>query len=179
MGKPAPRRGKKKAKAGAQQDARSEPLQDAAAQAEEAAAQTEEIAVPAEEIATEIGAPVAETEGAPAEASIVEFIANPPAVSVDVVPVNLQTIATAYGDYTRRSLERAWTFLGKLASARSPVEAFEIQMAFAKEACETFVAESQKISDLHGELAKQRVLNFEGFVARITQTTFELRATRH
>jgi hypothetical protein len=185
-GKPAPRRGKKKAKAGAQQDARTEPLRDVAAQAEEAAAQTEEIAAQAEEIAvqaeeivTEISAPVAETDGAPAKTSFVEVIASPPAVSVDVVPVNLQTIANAYGDYTRRSLERAWTFLGKLASARSPVEAFELQMAFAKEACETFVAESQKISDLHGELAKQKVLNFEGFVARITQTTFELHATRH
>src|SRR5262245_12564128 len=146
VGKTAPRRGKKKAKAGAQQGAPTEPLRDAAEQAEEAAAQVEEIAAQSEEIATEISVPVAEPEGAPAEASTVEVIARPPAVAVDVVvPVNVQTIADAYGDCTRRSLERAWTFLGKLASARSPVEAFELQMAFAREACETFVAESQKI----------------------------------
>jgi hypothetical protein len=186
MGKPGQRRGKKKAKAGAQQGVRTEPLRDAAAQAEEAAAQaeeaaaqTEEIAAPTEEIAMEISAPVAETQGAAAEASAVEVIASPPVVSVAVVPVSVQAIANAYGDYTRRSLEQAWTFLGKLASARSPAEAFELQMAFAKEACETFIAESQKISDLHGELAKQRVLNFEGFVAKVTHTTFVLHATRH
>ena len=114
----------------------------------------------------------------PTEVSVSEA-EDVPAASMELVPVSVQSIADAYGDYTRRSLERAWTFLGKLASARSPVEAFELQMEFAREACETFVAESRKISDLHGELAKQRVLNLEGFVARITQTTFELHATRH
>ncbi|WFU44863.1 phasin family protein [Bradyrhizobium sp. CB82] len=105
--------------------------------------------------------------------------ANPPAASMELVPVSVQSIADAYGDYTRRSLEHAWSFLGKLASARSPAEAFELQMEFAKQACETFVAETQKIADLNSQLVKQRVVNFEGFVARITQTTLEVRATRH
>ncbi|MGY8662258.1 phasin family protein [Bradyrhizobium sp. UFLA05-109] len=102
-----------------------------------------------------------------------------PAASMELVPVGVRAIADAYGDYTRRSLEHAWAFVGKLASARSPAEAFALQMEFAKQACENFVAETQKIADLHEQLVKQRVVNFEGFVARITQTTLEVRATRH
>ncbi|GLR90433.1 hypothetical protein GCM10007857_71480 [Bradyrhizobium iriomotense] len=112
------------------------------------------------------------------EVSAIET-ANAPAASMELVPVNVQAIAEAYGDYTRKSLEHAWSFIGKLASARSPAEALELQMEFARQACETFIAETQKIADLQSQLVKQRVGNFEGFVARITQTTLEVRATRH
>jgi phasin family protein len=112
------------------------------------------------------------------DVSVIET-ANVPAASMELVPVSIQSIADAYGDYTKRSLEHAWSFVGKLASARTPTEAFELQMEFAKQAYETFVAETQKIADLHGQLVKQRVGNFEGLVARITQTTLEVRATRH
>ncbi|MGV7217170.1 phasin family protein [Bradyrhizobium sp. UFLA05-112] len=105
--------------------------------------------------------------------------ADVPAASMELVPVSLQAITDAYGDYTRRSFEHAWSFVGKLASASSPAEAFELQMEFAKQAYDSFVAESQKIAGLHEQLVKQRVVNFEGFVARITQTTLEVRATRH
>jgi hypothetical protein len=125
------------------------------------------------ETSADISVRVPSIETLPAEA------ASAPVISTELVPVSVQTIADAYSDYTRTSLERAWTFLGKLASARSPAEAFEFQMEFAKQACESFVAESQKIAELHGQLAKQRAVHLEGFVARITQTTFELRATRH
>lgn len=98
---------------------------------------------------------------------------------VELAPVDIQTIADAYSDYTRNSLEHAWTFLGKLATTRSPAEAFELQMEFAKQAYQSFVAGSQKIADMHGQMAMLRVTHFEGFVARLTQTTFEIRATRH
>jgi hypothetical protein len=60
---------------------------------------------------------------------------------------------------------------------RSFDKAFEVQTEFAKQAFETFLAESRKIHELHSELARQRVVHLEGFVARITQTTFVLRAT--
>lgn len=126
-----------------------------------------------------VSAPLAPTEEVLGEASATETPAGVPAVSTDLFPVSPQTVADAYAGYTRKSLEHLWTFFGKLAAARSPTEAFELQMQFAKEACETFVAESQRISDLQSELAKQRVMHFEGFVAKVTQTTFELHATRH
>ena len=92
---------------------------------------------------------------------------------------SLATIANAYGAYTGKSVQLTWSFLEKLAAVRSLDKAFEVQTEFAKQAFETFFAESRKIHELHSELARQRVVHLEGFVARITQTTFVLRATRH
>ena len=90
---------------------------------------------------------------------------------------SLATIGNAYGAYTGKSVELAWSFLEKLAAVRSLDKAFEVQTEFAKQVFETFLAESLKIHELHSELVRQRVVHLEGFVARITQTTFVLRAT--
>jgi len=108
-----------------------------------------------------------------------EIAASAPVAPVEPSQASAQAIADAYSDYTRTSLEHAWNFLGKLAAARSPVEAFELQMEYAKQVCGSLIAESQKIAELHGQLTRQRVMHFEGFVAKLTQTTLEIRATRH
>ncbi|WP_445221996.1 phasin family protein [Bradyrhizobium sp. Pa8] len=128
----------------------------------------------------EISAQVPSAAALPGEASGMEIAASAPVTSVEPSHASsTQAIAAAYSDYTRTSLEHAWAFLGKLATARSPVEAFELQMEYAKQVCDSFVAESQKIAELHEQLTRQRVMHFEGFVARLTQTTLEIRATRH
>lgn len=79
-------------------------------------------------------------------------IAAPPA---DASPIGFQTIATAYSDYTRKSLEEARCFVEKLSGVRSLDKALEIQAEFAKRAYETFVADSQKIRELYTDLARQ------------------------
>ena len=89
-------------------------------------------------------------EAAPAE--------EPPAESAkpaDTAPVGLQTIATAYRDYTRKSIQDAQSYVEKLSGARSLDKAMEVQTEFAKQAYETFAADSQKIRDLYGEYFKQ------------------------
>ena len=45
-------------------------------------------------------------------------------------------------------------------------KAIEVQTEFAKSAYETFVAESQKISELYADLARQSCKPFEGFAAK-------------
>jgi hypothetical protein len=85
--------------------------------------------------------------------------------STETVPVSYQTIANAYCNYTLRSLDQARCFFEKLAAARSPDKALELQTEFARHAYEGFAAESQKIHELHGELAKQRVKRWEDFFA--------------
>ncbi|WP_246709001.1 MULTISPECIES: phasin family protein [Bradyrhizobium] len=130
---------------------------------------------PSRPISAEIPSAVA----LPDEASGMQIAASPPVAPVEPLEASTQAIADAYSDYVRTSLEQAWNFLGKLATARSPVEAFELQMAYAKQACDSFVAESQKITELHEQLTRQRVMHLEGFVARLTQTTLEIRALRH
>lgn len=132
-----------------------------------------------QETSREISAQVPSPAALPGEAPGMEIAASAPVAPVEPSQASTQAIADAYSDYTRTSLEHAWTFLGKLATARSPVEAFALQMDYAKQVCESLIAESQKIAELHGQLTRQRVVHFEGFVARLTQTTLEIRATRH
>lgn len=77
------------------------------------------------------------------------------APSADTSPIGLQTIATAYRDYTRKSFADAQSFFEKLSGARSLDKAFEAQTEFAKQAYETFMADSWRIRALYGELVRQ------------------------
>ena len=88
----------------------------------------------------------------------------------DSFPVSIQTIANAYSDYTRKSLEETTSFVEKLAGVRSLDKAIEIQAEFARQAYETFVAESQRICALYSELAKQVFKPFAGLLARTTHS---------
>jgi hypothetical protein len=90
------------------------------------------------------------TEAAPADAPAADE--PKPAESS---PVGLQTIATAYRDYTRKSLEDAQSYVEKLSSVRSLDKAVEVQTEFAKQAYETFAADSRKICGLYGEYFRQ------------------------
>ena len=79
-------------------------------------------------------------------------------------PVSLQTIANAYGDYTRRSLEETRSFVEKLKGAKSLDKAVEVQTEFAHHAFEIFVAESRKIYGLHKEFARQTLKPLESLI---------------
>src|ERR1700730_34671 len=56
----------------------------------------------------------------------------------------LQAIATAYGDYTKKSFEDTRSYVEKLSGVKSLDKAIEAQTEYAKSAYETFVADSQK-----------------------------------
>ena len=91
-------------------------------------------------------------------------------VSASAFPAGFQAIATAYGDYTKKSFEDTKSFVEKLSGVKSFDKVVEIQTEFAKSAFETFVAESQKIGALYGDLAKQSYKPFAGFVAKMAPT---------
>ena len=80
----------------------------------------------------------------------------------------LQAIASAYGDYTKKSFEDTKSFVEKLSGVKSLEKALEVQTEFAKSAYETFVAESQKIAGLYTDLAKTTYKPLEGLVAKFT-----------
>ena len=88
----------------------------------------------------------------------------------DNFPVSIQTIANAYSDYTRKSLEETTSFVEKLTGVRSLDKAIEIQAEFARQAYETFVAESQRICGLYSELARQIFKPFAGLLAKATHS---------
>jgi len=95
-------------------------------------------------------------------APLADAVANKPAApagtlqavpSPAAAPVGgVQAIADAYRDYTRKSLEDAQSFAEKLSTARSLEKAVEAQAEFARQACETFAANSRKLRELHREL---------------------------
>jgi hypothetical protein len=85
-------------------------------------------------------------------------------------PESFQALATAYGDYTKKSFEDTKSFVEKLSGVRSFDKAFEIQTEFAKSAFETFVTESQKIGAMYTDLAKQSYKPFGGFVTKAIST---------
>jgi hypothetical protein len=83
--------------------------------------------------------------------------------------ISIQTIANAYGDYTRKSCQETMSFVEKLMDVRSFDKAIEVQTEFAKQAYADFVAESQRICELYSELAKQIFRPWEGFAAKVTR----------
>jgi hypothetical protein len=88
------------------------------------------------------------------------------AASANTLQGGFQAIATAYGDYAKKSFDDGKSFVEKLAGVKSLDKAIEVQTEYAKSAYETFVAESQKIAGLYGDLAKQSYKPFEGLVAK-------------
>jgi phasin family protein len=80
----------------------------------------------------------------------------------------VQAIATAYGDYAKKSFEDTKSFAEKLSGVKSLDKALEAQSEYAKSAYETFVAESQKIAGLYSDLAKQTFKPLEGLAAKFT-----------
>jgi hypothetical protein len=89
------------------------------------------------------------------------------AASANGFPAGFQAIAAAYGDYTKKSFEDTRSFVEKLSGVKSFDKVIEIQTEFAKSAFETFVSESQKISALYGELARQSYKPISGLVAKM------------
>jgi hypothetical protein len=109
-------------------------------------------------------ATVASMEAESTEVAAVASAEIAQSASAEAAPVSYQTIANAYGDLTRRSLDQTTSFFEKFWGVRSLDKVFDLQTEFARQAYDSFVAESQRIRDLHRELAKQRLERWEGFV---------------
>jgi len=69
----------------------------------------------------------------------------------------LQAIASAYGDYTKKSFEDVRSYVEKLSGVKSLDKVLEAQNDFARSSYETFAAESQKIAGLYNDLTKTMV----------------------
>ena len=78
----------------------------------------------------------------------------------------IQAIATAYGDYSKKSYEDTKSYVEKLSGVKSLDKAIEVQTEYAKSAYESFVAESQKIAGLYTDLVKQACKPLEGMVGK-------------
>ena len=122
--------------------------------------------LPAEPVSAEpVSAEPVSVESVSAEPVSAESASAEP-VSAELTPVSLQTIANAYRDYTRKSIEEFGSFVEQLSGVRSLDKAMTVQSEFVKRAYETSVAESQKICELHNKLAKQTLQPFQGLMGK-------------
>ena len=135
------------------------------------------LAKPAPVEPTPVEAALAESvsaEPSPAQPVSAQPVSAKPASAepspAEPAPVSLQTIANAYRDYTRKSLEEFGSFVEQLSSVRSIDKAMMVQSEFVKRAYETSVAESQKICELHNRLAKQTLDPFKGLTGKAPAT---------
>jgi phasin family protein len=96
--------------------------------------------------------------------------ADPPSIEAatpaDDYPVSVQTIANAYVDYARKSLQESTSLAGKLMGVRSFDNAIEVQTEFTRQALANFVAESQKLYELYGKLATQLFRPWQGLAPK-------------
>ena len=126
--------------------------------------------LPAEPVSAEpVSAESVSVESVSVEPVSAESASAEPA-SAELTPVSLQTIANAYRDYTKKSLEEFGSFVEQLSGVRSLDKAMTVQSEFVKRAYETSVAESQKICELHNRLAKQTLDPFKGVTTKTPAT---------
>lgn len=97
-----------------------------------------------------------------------EFIASA-MKSVSALTQGLQTIANEAADYSKKSFEESSVLIEKLASIKSPEQAFETQSVFSKKAYEAFVAQATKFGELYADLAKEAYKPYETAVAKVTK----------
>jgi Phasin protein len=125
--------------------------------------------VPAIEMVADV--PAIETPEA-VEAPLVGEVLPPVATSGGMAEpadvISLQTIANAYADYTRTSLQESRSFVEKFIAVRSFDKAIELQSEFARQAYANFIAESQKICGLYSRWARQVLRPWEAAAVKLT-----------
>jgi hypothetical protein len=128
------------------------------------------MADPAPVVSEAIDAAVASADTRPPDAVAPDLPPTTAPSPAEAGPVSLQTIANAYRDYTRKSFEEIGSYFEQLTGARSLDKAMKVQTEFVTRAYETSVAESQRICELHNQLAKQAFQPFQGLVGKAPET---------
>ncbi|WP_407527677.1 phasin family protein [Methylobacterium oryzisoli] len=78
-----------------------------------------------------------------------------------------QAIAVETTDFAKQSFEQASATLEKLAGVRSLDKALEIQTEYLKTSYERLLAQSNKMAELYGSLAKEMLKPYEAFTAKV------------
>jgi phasin family protein len=86
--------------------------------------------------------------------------------SAHTFATSVQAIATAHADYAKKAMQDGSEFISKLTSIKEPAMVMEVQSEYAKNAYETFVAESKKISELYADLFKQTTKPLKDLIAK-------------
>ena len=86
--------------------------------------------------------------------------------SAHTFATSLQTVASAHAEFAKRLMQQGSEFISQLTSVKEPAKLIELQSEYAKNAYETFVAETKRITELYSDLFKQTTKPFEDLVAK-------------
>jgi len=79
---------------------------------------------------------------------------------------SLQAVTNAHADFAKKLMQHGSEFISQLTSIKEPAKLIELQSEYAKNAYETFVAETKKISELYSDLFKQTTKPFENLMEK-------------
>ncbi|MDC7785851.1 phasin family protein [Rhodoplanes sp. TEM] len=92
--------------------------------------------------------------------------------SFGAVSQSMQAIAAETADYSKKTFEHGAEVLEKILGAKSLDKAVELQSDYLKASYESFIAQSNKMSELYADLAKEIYKPFEGLVGKFPATPF-------
>jgi hypothetical protein len=87
--------------------------------------------------------------------------------SVDLISKGVQAIAGGAADYSKRSMEQGAKALEKMLSAHSLEKVMEVQSDYIKATYESFIAESNRVSELCADIAKEVCRPFEAYAGKM------------
>lgn len=82
--------------------------------------------------------------------------------SATAVTKGMQTIAAECADYSRKAFEHGAQTFEKVAAVSSVEKALEIQQAYAREFCDAYLGQVNKLGELYMATAKEAYRPFEG-----------------
>jgi len=87
--------------------------------------------------------------------------------SLGVISKSAQALAAGAADYSKKSLEQGTEALEKILGAKSIEQAIEIQSDYIKTVYDGFIAESNRVSELYADLAKEVYRPFEPYTGKM------------
>ena len=86
--------------------------------------------------------------------------------SAHTFATSLQTVASAHAEFAKRLMQQGSEFISQLTGVKEPAKLIELQSEYAKNAYETFVAETKRISELYSDLFTHATKPFEDLAAK-------------
>jgi phasin family protein len=85
--------------------------------------------------------------------------------SVHTFATSLQT-SNAHADFVKKLMQHNSEYISQLTSVKEPAKLMELQSEYAKNAYETLVAETKRISELCADFFKQTTKPLEDLIAK-------------
>jgi hypothetical protein len=92
--------------------------------------------------------------------------------SFGLLTKSVQTITLETADYSKKSLEQGTAAIEKILGAKSLDKAMELQSEYLKSTYESLIAQSNRMSELYVDLAKQFYKPLEGFAGKLPTGPF-------